>query len=172
MMHDGEIAIDAAVVSQLVREQFPELASMPIREVRPPGTVNAVYRIGDRRAARLPRVPRWSKDLDNELTWLPSLAPQLSLRVPRPVLVGSATESYPLTWAVYDWIEGSPYAKSLIADEDREALRLATFVRELQAIDPAGAPPAGRRPLRELDEITRTAIAASGDVIDAAAATS
>ncbi|WP_411720414.1 aminoglycoside phosphotransferase family protein [Mycetocola sp.] len=169
-MHDDEVPIDTALVSNLLCEQFPKLTHMPIREVRSTGTVNAVYRIGERLAARLPRVPRWSADLESELRWLPSLASQLSVRVPRPVHIGSPTVYYPLPWAVYEWIDGSPYADNLIADEDRTAQRLAAFVGELQRMDPSGAPPAGRRPLRELDQITRSAIAASGDVIDAAAA--
>jgi aminoglycoside phosphotransferase (APT) family kinase protein len=49
---------------------------------------------------------------------------------------------------------------------------LAQFVAELHRIDPvAGAPRAGRRPLRELDSATRTAIDSSRNVINRAAAT-
>jgi aminoglycoside phosphotransferase (APT) family kinase protein len=56
-------------------------------------------------------------------------------------------------------------------DEREAAEQLASFVAELQAIrvDP-DAPPGGRRPLSELDEVTRDAIAASGDAIDTPAA--
>jgi aminoglycoside phosphotransferase (APT) family kinase protein len=83
-MHDDEIAIDAELVHRLIADQFPEIAHMTLREVRWTGTVNAVFRVGDHLTARVPRVPKWSGDLEKELVWLPALAPQLTLPVPRP----------------------------------------------------------------------------------------
>jgi aminoglycoside phosphotransferase (APT) family kinase protein len=95
----------------------------------------------------------------------------VSLRVPEPVTTGRPTDAYPFTWAIYRWIEGRPYQDVLIEDERQVAADLAQFVTELRSLDPAGAPRGGRRPLRELDSLTRTAIDASRDVIDAEAAT-
>ncbi len=54
---------------------------------------------------------------------------------------------------------------SSVAAED-----LARFVLELRRIDTAGAPRAGRRPLRELDAITRDAIRSAHGLIDGEAA--
>ena len=170
-MHDDEVSIDAGLVARLLAEQVPRLSDLPLTKVRSTGTVNAVYRIGDHLAARLPRVERWAPDLSRELTWLPTLAPQLALQVPHPVFTGAATDYYPLPWAVYDWIDGASYADDLVDDEVRAAGELAQFVTELRRVDPHGAPPAGRRPLRELDEVTRAAITASAGVIDSTAAT-
>jgi aminoglycoside phosphotransferase (APT) family kinase protein len=56
-MHDGEVDIDAELVGRLLAAQFPQLTQLPIREVQPAGTVNAIYRLGDHLYARLPRVP-------------------------------------------------------------------------------------------------------------------
>jgi aminoglycoside phosphotransferase (APT) family kinase protein len=170
-MHDDEVAIDAELMRRLIADQFPEIAHLPLREVRSTGTVNAVFLVGDHLAARVPRVPRWSGDLEKELAWLPALAPQLTLPVPRPVHIGSPSSFYPMTWAVYEWISGSPYTDAGIANEVQSARDLADFLTVLRRIDAAGAPPAGRGPLRDLDAITREAIAASAGVIDAAAAT-
>jgi aminoglycoside phosphotransferase (APT) family kinase protein len=169
-MHDGEVDIDAELVGRLVAAQFPELTDLPIREVRAAGTVNAIYRLGDDLYARLPRVPWWAKDLDREWSWLPKLAPRLSLRVPEPVGKGHPTSSYPLAWAIYRWLDGRPYADELVDDERQAARELARFVVELRSIDPAGAPPGGRKPLRELDAATRAAIGSARGVIDADAA--
>src|SRR4051794_9954814 len=108
-MHEGEVAIDAALVARLVAEQFPEHAGLPLHVVRPAGTVNAIYRLGGELSVRLPRVEGWARDLENELEWLPRLAPQLSLTVPEPVARGRPTEDYPFTWAIYRWIHGTPY---------------------------------------------------------------
>ncbi|MBG6238135.1 aminoglycoside phosphotransferase (APT) family kinase protein [Mycetocola sp. CAN_C7] len=169
-MHDDEIPVDAELVRTLILDQYPEAADLPIRQVRSTGTVNAVYRLGDRLAARIPRVPRWASDLERELAWLPTLGPRLPLTVPRPVFAGRPSATCPVPWAVYEWIDGTPYADEAITDETVAARELAAFILELRKFDPTGGPPAGRRPLGELDGMTREAIAASGDLIDAAAA--
>jgi aminoglycoside phosphotransferase (APT) family kinase protein len=170
-MHDGEVDIDAALVGRLVAAQFPQLTDLPISAIQSTGTVNAIYRLGDHLYARLPRVQSWAQDLDKEWRWLPELAPQLSLRVPEPVGRGHPTSSYPFSWAIYRWIDGQPYADELVADEHQAAKDLAQFVVELRRIDPGGgAPRGGRRPLRELDAVTRAAISSARGVIDSDAA--
>jgi aminoglycoside phosphotransferase (APT) family kinase protein len=171
-MHDGELDIGAELVGRLVAAQFPRLAGLPIRAVQPAGTVNAIYRIGDDLCTRLPRVRTYADDLEDEWRWLPWLAPRLPLRVPEPVAKGRPASGYPFPWAIYRWISGQPYADDLIGDERQAAWDLARFVAELRRIDPvAGAPRGGRRPLRELDAVTRGAIESARDVIDADAAT-
>jgi len=171
-MHEGEVGIDAGLVRRLVAVQFPRLARLPVSAVRSAGTVNAIYRLGDGLCARLPRVAEYAADLVDELRWLPWLAPHLPLRVPEPVAVGRPASGYPFPWAIYQWIDGQPYADELVGDERQAATDLAQFVAELHRIDPiAGAPRAGRRPLRELDSATRTAIDSSRNVIDRTAAT-
>src|SRR5687768_6895353 len=157
-MHADEVAIDAGLAGRLVASQFPEYAGLPLEFVRSTGTVNAIYRLGRELCVRLPRVEEWERDLDKELEWLPRLAPRLSLAIPEPVGRGRAAHGYPFTWAIYRWIEGAPYDGT--ADERTAAEQLARFVAELRAIEVAdGAPRGGRRPLRELDELTREAIA-------------
>ena len=169
-MHSGEIDIDEALVTRLLATQFPQVVDLPIRAVPSTGTVNAIYRLGDDLCVRLPRVSSWARDLEKELTWLPKLAPSLSLRVPEPVAQGQPASGYPFPWAIYRWIDGQPYRDDLLHDEPQAAADLAQFVLELRRIDPRGAPRGGRRPLRELDAPTRVAIAASGGVIDGEAA--
>jgi aminoglycoside phosphotransferase (APT) family kinase protein len=170
-MHDGEVDIDARVVRRLVAAQFPRLRDLPVRAVRSTGTVNAIYRLGDRLCARLPRMREWEADLEREWRWLPRLAPHLTLRVPEPVERGRPDDTYPFAWAIFGWIEGRPYADDLVADERRVAMDLARFVRELRGIEAGdGVPRGGRRPLGDLDAATRAAIAGSGGVVDAEAA--
>ena len=176
-MHEDEVDIDAELVGRLVAEQFPELADLPISAFRSTGTVNAIYRIGDRLYARLPRMHIWAQDLDREWHWLPQLAPHLSLRVPEPVGKGHPTSSYPFAWAIYGWIDGQPYADELVDDERQAARDLAQFVVELRTMDPVvcapgvEAPRTGRKPLRQLDAVTREAIESGRGVIDGDAAT-
>jgi len=171
-MHDGEVDIDAELVGRLVAAQFPQLTDLPISEVQPTGTVNAIYRLGDHLYARLPRVQTWAQDLDKEWHWLPRFAPQLSLRVPEPLWKGHPASSYPFSWAIYRWIDGQPYADELVDDEPQAAKDLAQFVVELRRVAPVvGAPRGGRKPLSELDAVTRAAIESARGVIDSDAAT-
>ena len=147
-MHDGEAEIDAALVRRLVSAQFPQLASLPVGGFRSTGTVNAIYRLGDRLYARLPRVPRYVGALEREWRWLPELAPRLTLRIPEPVTLGQPAAEYPFTWAIYRWIDGHPYADQLVDDERQAARDLARFVTELRRIPPSADAPAGVRRLR------------------------
>ena len=154
-LHDGEAGIDARLVERLVAEQFPALRG-PVREVRSTGTVNAIYRLGERHYARLPRLAHWAADLEKEWACLPRLAPHLSLQTPTPLALGEPSEAYPFTWAIYEWIDGAPYDGE---EEVKAAETLAGFVAELRAITPhEGAPRGGRRPLATLADETRAVL--------------
>jgi aminoglycoside phosphotransferase (APT) family kinase protein len=165
-MHEGEIDIDAVLVKRLLTEQFSHLIDKSITPVRSTGTVNAIYRLDHDLCVRLPRLGVWAESIDLEWTWLPKLEPHLSLKIPKPLARGKPTDWYPYPWAIYHWIEGSPYQDDLISDERQVAGDLANFVLELRRIDMRGAPRGGRRPLIELDAMTRSAMESSRGVID------
>lgn len=165
-MHAGELDIDTALVRRLLAGQFPQLADLSLRVVRSMGTVNAIFRLGHNLCVRLPRVERWAEGIQREWDWLPKLAPQLSLSIPKPLYLGTPAEGYPCPWAVYEWLDGEPYQDELGGDEGQMARDLASFIQELRGVDTQGAPHAGRRPLRELDALTRAAIEGSQGLID------
>ena len=56
-MHADEQDIDAALVRRLVATRFPEWMDLPIELVQSVATNNAIYRLGDETAVRLPRIP-------------------------------------------------------------------------------------------------------------------
>jgi len=165
-MHEGEIDIDVALVKRLLTDQFPHLAKESITVVRSTGTVNAIYRLGDDLYMRLPRLEEWAESIDNEWTWLPKLAPRISLNIPKPLARGKPTDWYPCPWAILHWIEGTSYQDALINDERQTAHELVNFILELRSVDGVDAPRGGRRPLIELDAETRSAIESSRGVID------
>ena len=170
-MHEAEVHVDVALVRQLLADQHPELAARTVTPVDSAGTVNAIFRLGEDLYVRLPRVPSWAEDLTNEARWLPRLAPHLSLEIPEPVAAGRPTETFPFPWAVYRWIQGTPYAGALVDDEVQAARDLARFVAELRSLDPGlSGRAAGRRPLAELDTSTRAAIGAADLEVDRDAA--
>ena len=53
-MHEEEVVLADDVARVLIAGQFPEWAHEPIRHVTSSGTVNAIFQIGDRYAARFP----------------------------------------------------------------------------------------------------------------------
>jgi aminoglycoside phosphotransferase (APT) family kinase protein len=170
-LHEGEVDIDLTLVEQLVATQFPRFSELPLCPVESSGTVNAIYRLGEELCVRLPRLEKWAPSLEKELRWLPRLAPHLSLEIPEAVAVGAPANGYPLVWAIYRWIDGRPYRDELVDDGARAGKDLAQFVKELRRVNPAGGPSGGRKPLRQLDDITRRALAAAGCAIDTVAAT-
>ncbi len=168
-LHDDEVALDTDLVAALVAEQLPALAHLPVREIRTTGTVNRIYRLGEHALARLPRVSRWAGGIEREARWLPGVADRVTLDVPEPLALGRPTVRYPLPWAVYRWIDGTPYADGLV-DHVEAARDLAVFVRELRTLDHTGASPTGRAPLGDLDGVTREWVGACAAEVDVTAA--
>ena len=85
--------------------QFPHWADLPIEPVRSAETDNAIYRLGDDMAVRLPVIQRVTKKIDKERRWLPSLAPLLPLAIPLPLAKGTPAEGYPFAWSIYPWLK-------------------------------------------------------------------
>jgi len=105
-MHADEVDISSAVVRALLTIQFPAWADLPLQPVRPLGTDNALYRLGEDLVARLPRRAHDVATLVKECAWLPRLAPLLPLAIPVPVAHGQPGPGYPFPWAIYRWLEG------------------------------------------------------------------
>jgi aminoglycoside phosphotransferase (APT) family kinase protein len=171
-MHVDEIDTDVRLVGRLLAGQFPEWADLPIERVPSAGTDNALYRLGDDKAVRLPRIQSAVKAVAKEHRWLPRLAPLLPVAIPLPLGKGGPAEGYPWHWSVYRWLEGENPAVDCIADPDSLAMELAQFVSALHRIAPAGGPRGDRgEPLEERDAPTRNAIDAVQEMVDTAGVT-
>ena len=86
--------------------QFPQWVDLPIEPVHSAGTDNAIFRLGDDMAVRLPRIQNATLQVDKEHLWLPRLTPQLPLAIPAPLVKGIPGEDYPWHWSIYQWLEG------------------------------------------------------------------
>jgi aminoglycoside phosphotransferase (APT) family kinase protein len=142
-MHADELPLAEALVRNLLAEQFPQWADLPLRRIEPSGTVNAIFRLGDRLSVRLPRRNGPTEPGSVELEWLPKLAPQLPVEVPVAVAQGRPGEGYPWFWEIHTWVEGETVPVDRI-DTVQAARDLAALVGALQKIDPGGGPPPGR----------------------------
>jgi aminoglycoside phosphotransferase (APT) family kinase protein len=164
VMHENELRTDAALVGRLLADQFPQWAHLPIEPVASSGTDNAMYRLGDELAVRLPRLEWDESGPDMQRDWLPKLAPDLPVPVPLPVAVGAPGHGYPMSWSICRWLEGRTPVAGELDDPRGLALDLARFVRALQAIDATDGPGPGDHnnsrgaPLITRDEGTREAL--------------
>ncbi|MET9469701.1 aminoglycoside phosphotransferase family protein [Streptomyces sp. NPDC006544] len=170
-MHAGEPDIDTALVRRLIAGQFPQWAHLPVAHVDSVGTSNAMYRLGEDMAVRLPRTEGAAGDVATEHRWLPRLAPPLPVAIPAPLGQGEPAEGYPWPWSVYRWLAGRNPAAGQIAEPGPLAEDLARFVSALRRIDPAEGPPSYRsETLAARDAVTRAAIAELGAGASAGAA--
>ncbi len=141
-MHAGQLTVSPETVRALVSEQFPEWANLPVRAVEAHGTVNAIFRIGDRFAARFPLQPgpvdTTRRRLKAEAQAARRLLGRTRFRTPEPVAIGAPGAGYPLPWAVQTWLPGV-----VAIDEDPGgsvafARDLADLITDLRAIDTRG----------------------------------
>ncbi|MSQ08345.1 MAG: aminoglycoside phosphotransferase family protein [Dehalococcoidia bacterium] len=174
-MHVDEVDTDASLVGRLLAAQFPQWADLSIEPVRSAGTDNAIYRLGDDMAVRLPRIHWAAGQVDKEHRWLPRLAPHLPLAIPVPLAMGKPSEGYPWHWSICRWLEGENATIERISDPRQAATDLAQFISALQRIDTTGGPLPGPQergvPLAMRDAYTRDAIARLHGMLDTGAAT-
>lgn len=144
----AEYAIDCELVATLLAAQHPDLAHLPLQLVDA-GWDNALFRLGDRLAVRLPRRAVAATLIEHEQTWLPRLADRLTLPVPAPCRVGSPAHGYPWRWSVVRWLPGA--AADQHEPHASQAQPFAAFLRSLHVPAPADAPPNPFRgvPLRQ-----------------------
>ncbi|MCW3840014.1 aminoglycoside phosphotransferase family protein [Micromonospora yasonensis] len=141
-MHANQLTVPVDTVRTLVDEQFPQWRNLPIRHVPSDGTVNAIFRIGDRLAARFPLELR---DVEPTRRWLEAeadaareLVGRTRFRTPEPVALGEPGVGYPLPWSVQTWLPGVVATDEDPAGSVAFAHDLAEFISEVRAIDTGG----------------------------------
>ncbi|WP_337062649.1 aminoglycoside phosphotransferase family protein [Kineococcus sp. G2] len=166
----ARLTVSVELVQQLIAEQFPHWADLPVRPVADGGWDNSTFHLGPDMSVRLPTAAEYALAVEKEHRWLPRLAEQLPLPVPTPLARGGPGCGYPFAWSVYRWLPGDPVTAGTVTDGTvdpvRFALDLAGFLAALQRIDPTDGPPPGVHnwfrgsTLRTYDAATRTALEA------------
>jgi aminoglycoside phosphotransferase (APT) family kinase protein len=172
-MHPNQLTVSIDAVRALVADQFPAWADLPVRTVVTHGTVNALFRLGDRLTARFPLTPgdvaetrRW---LEEEAGAARELFGSTRFPTPEPVALGAPGHGYPMPWSVQTWVPGTVATESDPAASVAFASDLAEFVEGVRAIDPRGRrhPGYGRGgDLSSQDEWVATCFARSADLLD------
>lgn len=147
-MHPSQLEVSVGMVRELVSDQFPEWRGLVIEAVASQGTVNALFRIGERLVARLPLEAR---DVEETRRWLEreaeaarELHGRTPFPTPEPVALGPPGAGYPLPWSVQTWLPGTVATHADPGGSVAFARDLATFIRGVRAIDTRGRVFAGR----------------------------
>jgi aminoglycoside phosphotransferase (APT) family kinase protein len=133
----AEFDVDSALVAKLLESQHPDLAQLPIIDIDS-GWDNAIFRLGDRLAVRLPRRASAARLISHEQRWLPQLAAHLPLPVPTPYRVGMPGVTYPWRWSVVPWLPGQTANRCQLRSS--EAKRFGNFLRALHIPAASDAP--------------------------------
>ncbi|WP_084370022.1 aminoglycoside phosphotransferase family protein [Microbispora sp. ATCC PTA-5024] len=146
-MHAGQLTVSPETVRALVDEQFPEWRGLPVTGIASWGTVNAIFRLGDRLTARFPLQPaqagstrRW---LEAEAEAARELAGRTRFPTPEPVAIGEPGAGYPLPWSVQTWLPGVVAADEDPSESVAFAHDLAALIGDLRSIDTRGRTFAG-----------------------------
>lgn len=141
-VHQDQISITRDQVAALIADEFPALAGLDVVPVDGGGTVNAIFRIGNRVAARF---PLRNDDPDRVLAQLQrqrSAAGEFVLAcpvaAPEPLNVGRPGHGYPLPWSTQTWLPGSPATPTECEDSTALAFELTDVVHHLRAWDTSG----------------------------------
>lgn len=166
-MHAEQFEIDSQLVATLLKQQCPEFAKFPIRRIKHVGTDNAIFRLGDQYAIRLPRINTAIKQIIIEQNWLAKLSKRLPFAIPVPVKIGQASAAFASTWYIYRWLDGHHPDVNDGDDLQLLASDLATFIASLWQVPTDGAPVAIRGlPLMTKDKIVSTALLSLKSIVD------
>jgi aminoglycoside phosphotransferase (APT) family kinase protein len=134
----AEVRVDPRLIQALLHAQHPDLSDRPLVGVGE-GWDNAVFRLGDDLAVRVPRRAVAATLIAHEQRWLPELSRRLPVPVPAPVRVGVPGCGYPWRWSVVPWLPGQTAHGASIAHAAFGA-SLADFLVALHEPAAADAP--------------------------------
>jgi aminoglycoside phosphotransferase (APT) family kinase protein len=141
-MHEREIYVSDEAARELILDQFPHWAHQPIRRVRSSGTVNAIFRIGAKVAARFPLLGTDPADthalLVREAAASAEFVRHSPFPAPVPIGIGVPGHGYPLPWSVQSWIPGAVATDDDPSDSEPFARDLASLIAALRAADSQG----------------------------------
>lgn len=154
-----EVNITIELVAALLAEQAPEFAGERLA-IAAAGWDNVVVRIGDDRAARLPRRQLGADIAPSELDWLPRVGAGWTFPAPIPVFIGEPGAAYPWRWSVVPWIDGVTALEAPLGPDG--AAGLGAALAQVHVPAPAGAPlnPFRSQPLLARAERLDTRLAA------------
>ncbi|PPE03047.1 aminoglycoside phosphotransferase family protein [Holospora curviuscula] len=173
-MNNKSIMPTLDLARELIAEQFPEYASLPIIDVEKQGHDNRTYRLGEHMLIRMPTAEDYALKVPKEQELLPQLEKRLSINISAPINVGQPSKDYPYPFSIYKWLPGRSVNLLVLDNEVLEQLAfdLAKFLKELQAISDVEGPEPGQHNWWRGDHVSvydkgaREQIAELAEIID------
>jgi aminoglycoside phosphotransferase (APT) family kinase protein len=131
---DPEIAVDSALATLLLEEQFPELAELPVRLLGE-GWDNTVFTVGNEWVFRFPRKEVIVQHLETEILVLPDLAPLLPVAIPVPELIGVPSETFPWPFFGARMLPGVELPDAPAVSREALASQMGRLLRTLHGRD-------------------------------------
>jgi aminoglycoside phosphotransferase (APT) family kinase protein len=128
-LHEDQVDVDADVVRRLVAAQFPQWRDEPVSALATAGTVNAVFRLGTGKVARLPLRPGAGDLVHREFEAALELLGATRFPTPEPLALGRPGEGYPFAWSISTWVPGTPADELDVTAATGLAADLGEFVR-------------------------------------------
>ncbi len=138
------VDIDERLVADLVAEQFPRWAHLPVRAVARQGWDNRTFRLGDELSVRLPRAEAYAAAVQKESRALEFLDGRLPVAVPSVVALGEPGRGYPLPWSIRRWLDADTVDHATGIDRARLAADLGGLLRVLRSLRVHAGRAAGR----------------------------
>lgn len=136
-MHHDQVHIDSDIARRMIHDQFPQYLHEEIVPVEASGTVNAIFRIGSRKAARFPlramEPAECAELLRSEAEAMSEMSQLCPFPTPRTIGIGEAGPLFPMPWTVQTWIDGdiaTPTGLSGSASFALDLVRLVTSLRQ------------------------------------------
>lgn len=138
------VDVDEGVVAELIEEQFPHWAHLPVRAVARQGWDNSTFRLGDDLSVRLPRAESYAAAVQKESRTLTFLDGRLPVAVPAVVALGEPGRGYPFPWSIRRWLTGDTVDESAGLDRVRLAADLGSLLCALRSLPVDAGTAAGR----------------------------
>ena len=152
MKPGADVTIGPALVQALLQEQHPDLAHLtPVKVAE--GWDNALFRLGDGLAVRLPRRAASATLIEHEQRWLPQLAARLPLPAPVPLRTGVPGHLFARSWSIVRWLPGENLLHASLLDTVATTAVLEELFLALHQPAPPDAP---RNPWRGVPLAMRT----------------
>jgi aminoglycoside phosphotransferase (APT) family kinase protein len=133
------VEVNGAVVRLLLQHQRPDLADYPLVRVAD-GWDNAIFRLGDDLAVRVPRRTEAVPLILHEQAYLPSIARRSPVAVPALVHAGRPATDFPWPWSIVRWVPGGAASEAGPAVRGAAAGGLAGFLSALHVAAEPGVP--------------------------------
>ena len=155
-------AVSIETAAALVAEQFPQYADLPVGPMTY-GWDNAMIRLGNDLAVRMPRLDSTVGSLLKERDLLHRLGEQWSFPFPRIIADGEPGHGYPWQWSIVTWVDGTLAVEAPLGV--RGAAALGRAIAQIHEPAPADAPYNEEQslPISERADDVAKQVAALGD---------